>query len=220
MADVAVSQAFFEPDDVASALARLAVELEDVRKAVERGIFERMSCTKFDPPCYPGVVQWARTVRDLRETLVPDGWHADDTRNFSTVVRSDERVAISVSTGDEMTGLQPQDDRPEPTTKYPKGTIFLAAVNQNVQLSLLGPFIADEDGSVVPRRATWTLLIHTDKRAGEVRYELSLASEVGDDDRVKAWSERIIFDPLPIASDLPGEDDPPIGGIDVPVEPI
>jgi hypothetical protein len=209
--------ALLHPEDDNDRLRRLGVTTEEVRKAVERGIVERMNCTMFDPPSYPGVVQWARTVRDLRETLVPKGWRADNTRNFSTVVSPNELVAIAVSTGDERTG---REGEPEPRTKYPKGTVFLAAVNRNVQLSLFGEMIIDADGNVLSKTRTWTLLMRTDAFTKEVRVELSLPAQIGDDGRVIAWSERIIFTPLSFDNTLPGDDDPPIEGIDVPVEPI
>lgn len=209
--------ALLHPEDDEDRLRRLGITTEDVRKAVERGIVERMNCTTFDPPSYPGVVQWARTVRDLRETLVPNGWRADNTRNFSTVVSPNELVAIAVSTGDERTG---REGEPEPRTKYPKDTVFLAAVNRNVQLSLFGEMIIEADGKVLSKTRTWTLLMRTDAFAKEVRVELSLPARIGEDGRVIAWSERIIFTPLSFDNTLPGDDDPPIEGIDVPVEPI
>jgi hypothetical protein len=213
----AIPFGLLHPEDDEDRLRQLGLTTEEVSKAVERGIVERMNCTLFDPPSYPGVVQWARTVRDLRETLVPNGWRADNTRNFSTVVSPNELVAIAVSTGDERTG---REGDPEPRTKYPKGTVFLAAVNRNVQLSLFGEMIIDADGAVLSKTRTWTLLMRTDAVTKEVRVELSLPAQIGDDGRVIAWSERIIFTPFSFGDTLPGDDDPPIEGIDVPVEPI
>jgi hypothetical protein len=213
----AIPFGLLHPEDDEDRLRQLGITTEEVSKAVERGIVERMNCTMFDPPSYPGVVQWARTVRDLRETLVPKGWRADNTRNFSTVVSPNETVAIAVSTGDEQTGRQGDT---EPRTKYPKGTVFLAAVNRNVQLSLFGEMIVEIDGTVLSKTKTWTLLMRTDAFAKEVRVELSLPAQIGDDGRVNAWSERIIFTPFNFGDNLPGDDDPPIEGIDVPVEPI
>lgn len=212
------AQVFSQPHDVTSRLAVMGVQEANLHKAVQRGVIERMACTRFDPPSYPGVVQWARTVRDLRESFVPLGWRADDSGNFSTVVSPDDRVAISVSTGDDRTG---KEGLPMPSTKYPKGAVVMAAINRNIQLSLLHPFEALPETPGLPdRRATWMLLMLTQRKDKEVRFELSLPNEIGDDNRVRSWSERIILPAIDLDIELPGDDDPPIQGIDVPVDRI
>src|SRR5438132_10367074 len=99
-----LARTFSEPDEVASRLAALGLSEELIRNAVDRGVAERRSCTRFDPPSYPGIVQWARTHRALRESLVPNGWEADDAGNFSTVVSPDQLNAITISTGNDRTG--------------------------------------------------------------------------------------------------------------------
>lgn len=184
-----------------------------VKAEAERGVAERRACTAFDPPCYPGVVQWARTHRALREALVPIGWEASDAGNFSTVISPDQGTAITISTGNERTGKV---GLPGPSTKYPKGPETIAAIEKNQQLSLLAPPVDKSEEPATIRRATWIFLIATDR--GEVRSELSCPSEIGEDGKVCVWSERIIMLPLEFGETLPGDDEPPIPGIDVPVE--
>src|SRR4051812_10109470 len=95
------ARTFNEPHEVATRLAALGLSEEQMRHAIDRGVAERRSCTRFDPPSYPGIVQWARTHRALRESLVPDGWEANDAGNFSTVISPDQLSAITISTGND-----------------------------------------------------------------------------------------------------------------------
>ena len=215
----AIPFALLYPEDDEDRLRRLGITTEEVRKAVERGVVERMNCANVQTlratpvSCSGGRARFAISVKhSCRRVGAPTT--LGTSRRLSS---PNELVAIAVSTGDERTGREGQ---PEPRTKYPKGTVFLAAVNRNVQLSLFGEMIIDVDGTVLSKTRTWTLLMRTDAFAKEVRVELSLPAQIGDDGRVVAWSERIIFTPLSFEDTLPGDDDPPIEGIDVPVEPI
>src|SRR4051794_31293815 len=112
------ARTFIAPQEVATRLTLLGLSTAQIRAAVERGVAERRACTRFDPPSYPGIVQWARTHRALRESLVPLGWQASDAGNFSTVVSPDELSAITISTGNDRTGKL---GLPSPSTKYAKG---------------------------------------------------------------------------------------------------
>jgi hypothetical protein len=47
----------------------------------------------------------------------------------------------------------------------------------------------------VTGRATWLFLIYRDTKFGEMRYELSLPTSMGEDGHVDDWAERIIFPP-------------------------
>src|SRR5205823_4957842 len=133
----------------------------------------------------------------------------------STVVSPNQLHAITISTGNDRTGKL---GLPAPSTKYAKGPETIAAIEKNQQLSLLTPYVEEVDEVAAVRRTTWILLMATSK--GTVRCELSCPSEIGEDGRVSAWSERIILPPLEFDTTLPGDDGPPIPGIDVPVERI
>lgn len=218
MADLAHTYA--QPHERASRLHELGLREEWILEAVRIGLAARKGVTAFHPPIYGGVSQWAETHRGLREQSVPVGWEANDRGNFSTVISPDGRVAVTVATGTDRTGMS---GLPEPMTKYPRGPMTHAAIERNVQLTIPG-FDAgtDDDVShVVPE--TWYLLIHT--RHDEVRFELSCPRRVDDQGRIDSWSERIIIPPLNTATvfgDFRDDDDPgSIGGpIDVPVEPL
>lgn len=218
MADPA--HTYVQPHERASRLHELDLREEWIFEAVRIGLAGRMAVTAFHPPIYGGISQWAETHRGLREQSVPFGWEADDGGNFSTIIRADGRVAVTVATGTDKTGIP---GYPEPMTKYPRGPMTHAAIDRNVQLTI--PFFAaaadEDDEYVVP--TTWYLLIHT--RHDEVRFELSCPRHVAGDGRIDSWSERIIIPPLDtdtVFGDHRDDDDPgSIGGpIDVPVEPL
>jgi hypothetical protein len=221
---------FEQPDERAARLFELGLEERTVEEAVIRGLTERRTCTPFHPPSYPGTTQWAETHAAIRHLLAPAGWTPNDSRNYSRVISPNERIAITVATGDSNTG---QVAVLEPATKYPKGPATRDAVETNQQLSI---FPADNvvvlhagtapDPLDVPALQTWIILLHTDDH--RLRYELSLPAEQDSEGRVVAWEERITFpeieiDQLPEHGVDDNEDENEDGGaddIDVPIERI
>lgn len=209
---------YSQAHEAMSRLGELGITAAVLREAVSRGLDARMRCTAFDPPSFPGTAQWAGTHRALRELLSPLGWNADDRGGFSTVVRTDGQVAITVAAGTGRTG---KTGFPAPTTKYKRGPMTHAAVHGNqLAMSLYGEPVneseaLEEDST---RCITWILLVATEH--DEVRMELSCPREIDETGQVVAWSERILLDAIgvePTLSILPGEetDDEMI---DVPVE--
>jgi hypothetical protein len=200
-------------------LLELGLTEELVREMVEYGLGARSACTALHPPSYPGYSQWAETHYAARLRLVPRGWTADDSRNFSRTVNPDGRMAFTVSTGDENTG---KPGLPQPCTKHPRGSETDLAIEMNKQMSLFdAPIDVEAELSTVrPRRQTWTLLIAT--TPDEVRFELSLGDDQDASGRITSWSERILFPPLEIDQSIipdrtDDDDDDGLGEIDVPV---
>jgi hypothetical protein len=184
-----------EPDEVDSALAKLGLTRAPLLEAVVAGLLARDACTLNDPPFLPGIYQWGRTVRVLREVLAPLGWSRSDEGNFCTVVEPGGTFAIAVASGSEHTGRA---DRETPTTKRRKGPTTADAVHANAQLYLFeefAPAVAAE-----PDRATWVLLFHSDTK--EIRAELSLPDSIGDDGHINGWRERIILGAQPFDDEI------------------
>jgi hypothetical protein len=209
-----------EPDDRSSRLFELGLEERTVEEAVLRGLSARRTCTPFHPPSFPGTTQWAETHAALRQLLAPAGWSPCDRRNYSRIISPNERIAITVATGDDHTG---EIGLFEPATRYPKGPATRNAVDINLQLSLLPvePIAEADAAEEVISAQTWILLLATDD--DELTYELSLPAGQDEEGRVISWSERIIFPSIEIAQ-IPllqedDEDDDP-GDIDVPIERI
>lgn len=203
-------------------LLRLGLDENLVVKVAERGLAARRTCTKFDTPSFPGYLQWNHMHRALRELLWHRDWAPDDDRNFSRVVRPDGAIALTVATGDELTGLKPKPGRRQPTTKYPKGTETDLAIEVNVQLGLFDdpPVIEDvSSGPPLPRpvRQTWWLL--NALVDGELRFELSCPEAQDERGHIVKWSERIIFEPISLDGIDEDDDQGDDGdGIDVPIE--
>lgn len=210
---------FEQPHDRNSRLYLLGLDEAVIEKIVLHGLAAKQACSPFSPTSYPGYTQWAETNIATRQFLAPKDWTPDDSHGFPRVVSPDGKIAITVSTGDENTGIATA----EPRTKYPKGPETTSAVEVNSQMVLPGLALAKTpERAPASRRETWMVLVTTNDF--ELRYELSLPKGQDKEGRVVEWAERIVFDPIEIES-LPGRDDDGgdddgIGGIDVPVERI
>lgn len=207
-----------ETVDVNGRLAELGLAIDLLREPVMQGMLARSECTPNDPPLYPGFATWARTVRCLREKLIPQpyGWERSDEGNYPLAVSPDGKLAIAVATGDENTG----DPEITPLTKSPKGPRTQSAieVNQQTQGLLFAEFAEGEIPlNAHSDRTTWILLQHYDQARKEVRFELSLPNSYSG--KVDGWSERIIFGALPFDPTIriPVPTLPNLPDIDVPL---
>lgn len=202
---------WIDPSDVDAALARLGLSRRPLLDAVAGGYLERASCTANDAPQIPGLVQWGRTLRVLREQLLATGWVRSDRGGYSTVVNDEGSIAIAVASGDDNTGYKDA----SPTTRSDKGPRTAAAVKENADqpylpgLEPVPALVSDSE------RSTWLLLYCAD--SAELRCELSLPVEMDDDGRVLVWRERIILSaqPLDPAPEVPKPDFGPETDVDV-----
>jgi hypothetical protein len=183
----------YDGDQAADRLAELGLKAEMLEFALRGADAEARTYTELDPPNMPGMARYARTVRLLREQLVPLGWTFDNPRNLARTVTPDRRIAIIATLGDAATGVP----HVMPSTKYEKGIATVEAVNRNfLQLSLpidLGdeePFDSTDDGTV-----TWILLYNVGET--EIRAELSLPDSTVDG-YIDTWIERIVLPPVPL----------------------
>ena len=200
-----------DPFDVRAALGRLGLTEAALRNAVLAGYAERAGCTANDAPIAPGFLQWNRTLRTLREQLVPLGWRASNEGQYATAVNEAGDVAVAVASGCAATGLP----RQRPTTRSRKGASTISAVGRNyeqLELPLPDPPFMLGRGPV--GRVTWVLLFHVDDR--EIRAELSLPVGMDEDGHIDRWRERIMLTRTPIdPAALPEPDRGP--AVDVPV---
>ena len=180
-----------EGDQVADRLAELGLKTEILEFALRGADAEARTYTALDPPNMQGMARYSRTVRLLREQLVPLGWSFDNPRNLARTVSPDRRVAVIATLGDAATGV----GHVMPSTRYEKGVATVEAVSRNfLQLTLpidLGdeePIDGDTEGTT-----TWVLLYNvTDS---EIRSELSLPDSMVDG-YIDTWLERIILPPI------------------------
>lgn len=181
-----------EGDQIGDRLAELGLKAEILDFALRGADAEARAYTALDPPNMAGMARFARTVRLLREQLIPLGWTFDNPRNLARTVSPDARVAIITTLGDAATGVP----HVPPSTRYEKGIATVEAVNRNfLQLALpidFEDFIeGDDDGETT----TWVLLYNV--TGTEIRAELSLPDSMVDG-FIDTWLERIILPPVPL----------------------
>lgn len=183
---------YSETLDIETRLRELGLSADVLREAIKRGEAHRSGCTRNDPLSFPGIAAWARTVRSLRELLIPQGWLRSDENKIPLIIDPLGRLAIAVATGNSDTGSAETSSK----TKYPKGPATMAAVAKNAE-QLAFDFY-EQSIRIQPKRTsdclTWVLLFR--RCSGEIRCELSLPSKIGEDGRVVDWVERIILPPI------------------------
>jgi hypothetical protein len=174
-------------------LDELGLKEEVLREAVQTGLQHAFGCTLHDPPSLPGILAWGKTVRHLRDRLIPQGWTGSNARNYATVIHPKGNLAIAVAAGDSNTG------RPEPlmpSTRAEKGPATRDAVRSN-QLTFADVSEHFPPPKEIPGTQTWLLLHYADELAEEIRLELSLPADMTADGFVVRWRERIILTPVP-----------------------
>lgn len=191
---------YLDLPEVETRLMALGLCVDDVHAAIRNGELHRSSCTCNDPPCLSGILTWGKTVRGLRDTLIPKGWNSSDDSNLSVVINPEGTLAIAVATGDNSTG----NPRLTPETKYPKGPATAAAIEQNIVQLAQTSFAFMEKAKVAPPQDpsiyTWLLLIS--RKKDEVCSELSLPRLITAEGHVVEWEERILLPPFLIEGDL------------------
>lgn len=169
---------------------------EALKSAVRMGQDARSNSTLNDPPGATGIHGWGRTVRGLREHTMPLGYARYSVDNIHGVINEDRTIVILVATGDDATG----NSQAILKTAYPNGLKVQAVVKENARQLSLFPIdiIPINQTKQIPKCMYWLLVVYDGN--DEVRSELSLPYEIGDDERVEVWSERIILDSIPLDS--------------------
>lgn len=206
-----------KPAEVKTRLSDLGIPDDKIlRLAVEKGEATRLSFDSSVPPFAVGGIAWGVAVGSLRKGLIPHGFVKATRGGIDVAYNPLRKVAITVATGDEATGLV----NGRPATKYKRGNATKDAVEENnAQLSLLSRFspthpayVADQfKPDIVPALGAqahadgeseadhvmmWVLL--TARVDDELRCELSLPHGLGLDDAIHDWAERIVLKPVQV----------------------
>ena len=172
-------------------------------EVISQGYAGRQNTTSNHPRTYPGLAQWADTVRALRDVTLAKGWDKSDANNFPLSVHPDGSLVIAVQTGDRDTGVATG----RPSNRAAKGKNTEEAVFSNEkQIGLFDGIPSLPEMGESDSRVMWVLLYYI--APNEIRFELSLPYKmVGG--KIREWSERLVFEPISIDKPLGplGDDD-------------
>ncbi|MFC7619383.1 hypothetical protein [Microlunatus sp. GCM10028923] len=168
----------------------LGLDVPLLVRALQRADAEAKQTTGLEPPTAEGSTRYFKTVRFLREELVPLGWDPDNYRNFCRTVHPSRRHSIVVSSGDEFTGLDIHGTSPR--TKYPKGDLTEVAVQRNAVQDAFdfGEEFAEPIAERVRVESTWYLLQYTTPQHIQAEVSLPTAFKNG---MITDWQERILL---------------------------
>lgn len=200
------------PKEIASRLEQLGVTEVALREAIYQGHLQRTRLTLNHPRNFPGLVMWGEVVAAVRDQLRPLGWIRQDVGSFPVTVNETLNLAIAVASGDEATG----NPYAHPSNRSKKGRHTVDAIESNRQMVLLFEEFMQEVKEDVEGNQTWILMHHTDTSKGEIRFELSLPAEIGNDGKITSWSERILLGSVSFDDDLVEILQP--GGPDIDIE--
>ena len=194
-------QVIIRAPEVEDRLKQLGLTEQLLIDPIKRGFFAWLNCTQNHPPAFAGIMAWGEANCGLREGLVPLGWERHNDRNLPLTINRDTGVALTVSSGDECTGIEGM----VPRTRNPKGITIKDATSSNrAQLGLFSDMDAPPDSTdldAIDEWSTWLLLTYRDTMSRTVRCELSRPIAIGIDGRVDGWAERIILGSIPYDGD-------------------
>lgn len=185
-----------DPVTVSVRLSELSLNEPALREAILQAHLQRSRLTANHPKIFPGLEMWGWAVASLGDQLRPLGWIRVDVGNFPLTVHEELGLAIAIAAGDEATGIASA----VPSNRSKKGRNTIDAVETNQQFDLFDGYIPRPEQDSDDHQ-TWVLLHHTDPVKKEIRIELSRPSEIGDDGKISAWSERILLSSLPFDGD-------------------
>jgi hypothetical protein len=171
-------------------LQQLGLSADLLVRALLRADAEAKLTTGLEPPTAEGTTRYAKTVRYVREELVPLGWRFDNYKNFCRTIHPAGAFSIVTSSGDEFTCL----DVPgmKPSTKYPKGDLTVLAVRQNADQGVLdlGADYAVDAFDPADLENIWFLLQRVTEET--IYAELSLPTAI-ENGIIVDWEERILL---------------------------
>lgn len=176
-----------------SRLLDLDLTTDLVVRALLRADAEAKLTTGLEPPTAEGTIRYLKTVRYLREELVPLGWGVDNSKNFCRTLHPGRQFSIVTSSGDDFTGVVLHGQAP--CTKYPKGDLTALAVRRNAGQGVFDLGEAFALPPVEPRELEniWFLLQRATTE--HIYAELSLPTRI-EDGMITDWEERIILPPI------------------------
>jgi len=154
-------------------------------EALERAGSEAAMTTQHNAASAFGYRFWDGMVASVRDRLVPLGWRVERPGGLEVVRRSDNRLQITGSLGDDAVGIESAD----PNCRHQKGQSSDEAMRTN-QLTLDG--LAGDDPAWRPMLTWWVLYRFAGFDDRRIISELSLPRE-GSSGRVAEWEVRLFL---------------------------
>lgn len=180
---------------IASELEKLDISETLLRSAVEMGVRTYRKATPFHPKTHGGSSAWGEVVAVVRQGLKAKGWSILDQSGLSMVCNMESGISIVISSGDRQTGL------PDgiPSSRNSKGSATQGYVDLNYDLFSNS---SDDSENPIDSTKTYVLLYYFDFEKQEVRYELSLPTEINARGYIKGWERRYLFGPISLKADV------------------
>lgn len=182
-------------------LDKIGIDPSVFKTAIEEGVRSFMREGESSAKSAAGYNAWNSILKTLRQEVKLAKWGENfDSNGVEGVVSHLKKIVIIVNSGDSSTGIIDEIPRP----KNQKGSGYTGLMHNNLELIDSG-FDLFENNSVVADsidpNQTWIFLYHIDKKNKQVRYELSLPTNIKNK-MIGGWKKRIMFTPLDI-SDTP-----------------
>lgn len=180
------------PDQVADYMrSNIGVEVAVIEAAIDAGAADAAMVTTHNAASSYGYRFWDGLVASLRDQLVPRGWRSERPGQLEVVRRSDNRLQITGSLGDDSVGVESGD----PNCRHDKGEATDAAVRVN-QLTLAG--LSNGDPGWLPMLTWWVLYRFSGPAERRVTAEVSLPRE-GSGGRITDWAVRLLLPTFDLA---------------------
>ncbi|MGE9746237.1 hypothetical protein [Bdellovibrio bacteriovorus] len=191
------SQGVYVKERAAERLLELNMPPEILTQTVTTIVMNRANADEYCPIQAPGMMGWIGGVRTFRLGLVNIGYTLSNKKGFSSVVSPDGRLEFFIMSTGKGTGRA---DGVSPKSKAPRGIQTVRRVEEN-QLSFpLDVLMAGNVNTVeAVTREHWCFMYYITKNVMYSEFSKPLA--VDDKGYVSEWAERIILDPIQIASE-------------------
>lgn len=188
-------------NEIETDLNRLGIDPLVFKTAVEEGVRAFMREGESSAKSAAGYNAWNSILKTLRQEVKLAKWGNNyDSNGVEGIVSHLKKIVIIVNSGDSSTGIVDEIPRP----KNQKGSGYTGLMHDNLELIDSG-FDLFENNSIVADsidpNQTWIFLYHIDKKNKQVRYELSLPTNIKNK-MIGGWKKRIMFTPFDI-SDTP-----------------
>lgn len=188
-------------DEIQADVDKVGIEPSVFKTAIEEGVRAFMREGESSAKSASGYNAWNSILKTLRHETKLAKWGENFYNNgVEGIVSHLKKIVVIVNSGDSSTGIEDEVPRP----KNQKGSGYDGFMRGNLELINSGLDLFENNSIVadsIDPNQTWIFLYYIDEKNGQVRYELSLPTNILNK-TIGGWKKRIIFSPFDI-SDTP-----------------